>query len=128
MVSWWCTRLFEEDQTLKPPELACLLSWALLDENVPPVFCTLLGGLLGPHFNTLDLFTSLSIRLAGFLLVGLIYFISFSVSSEGVTESQLLRGGHSPCRGTRCMGADVAVQAGNTRGWARGSWAALPVG
>lgn len=35
------------------------------------------GGLLGPHFNTLDLFASLSIHLAGFLPVGLIYFFFF---------------------------------------------------
>lgn len=35
------------------------------------------GGLLGLHFNTLDLFVSLSIHLAGFLHVGLICFIFF---------------------------------------------------
>lgn len=67
-------------------------------------FVPCFGGLLGPHFNTLDLFTSLSIHLVGFLHVGLIYLISSSVFSEGVAESLLLGGGHGPCRGLWCVG------------------------
>lgn len=46
------------------------------------------GGLLGPRFNTLDLFASLSIHLAGFLHVGLIcYFFFFFLFFQKVSQS-----------------------------------------
>lgn len=78
------------------------------------------GGLLGLHFNTLDLFVSLSIHLAGFLHVGLICFIFFSFflflqkASQSLCSSRaaLARAGGQtwPCRqealaaGPGCLG------------------------
>lgn len=70
------------------------------------------GGLLGLHFNMLDLFALLSIHLAGFLHVGLIYFFLFPVSSEGVSECQLPMGGHGPHRGQTWLCGQEALAAG----------------
>lgn len=74
-------------------------------------FAHCFGGLLGPHFNTLDLFASSSIHLASFLHVDFIFLSS--LSSEGVPECLL---GDRP----GCVGRKRSLL-----GWV--SRAALPV-
>lgn len=77
LVSWWCASLFEESQTLKLPELACVLSWVMLDENMPPAFYTPLWWPSGATFQYTWPDYFLSIQLVGFLCVGLTYLNFF---------------------------------------------------
>lgn len=75
------------------------------------------GGLLGPHFNTLDLFASVSIHLAGFLHVVLIYFFFFSCFFRRYLRVSAPHGWPRPAQGT-----DLAVRAGSAGGWAGYLW------
>lgn len=75
LVSWWCTSPFEEGQALKPLELAWVLSWAMPGKTGHWCFMPCFGGLLGPHFSTVDLITFYP---SGWLAVrGLFFFWVF---------------------------------------------------
>lgn len=113
-----------------------MLSWAVLDENMPPAFYTLLWWPSGATFQCAwpDFFSS--IQLTGFLCVGLIYLIFFLFFLEGPMEFLPLAEEFLPrpaqkkqaCWVTSVRsGGDVAVQAGNTRQWVPVSSSVLPV-
>lgn len=81
-----------------------MLSWAVLDENMPPAFYTLLWWPSGATFQCAwpDFFSS--IQLTGFLCVGLIYlifFLFFFRRSHGVSPP---RGGVPPTSSTEEAG------------------------